>query len=205
MAVLAVGWAIATDIEDQPPPLEPNTLYYAFSTLAQSAAALAAILGTFGLWRLDRLRELNLQDQEAQINNELLPLRVRRENAQENTEVEQILRERQLILQLWFIDVRRQRYRAEWQWLIPRLVTFLLVTLAILALAISGLAFVEPLRAWVWIMRAAVIMASVGLGIGPAVLLWNAVEHSRLPWKQPPPALWPDANVAPSGDVPHGR
>src|SRR5882724_5218375 len=38
-------------------PLDKNALYYAFSTIAQCAAALAALIGFLGLWRLDRLRE----------------------------------------------------------------------------------------------------------------------------------------------------
>jgi hypothetical protein len=34
-----------------------NGLYYALSTLAQCAAALAALIGFLGLWRLDRLKQ----------------------------------------------------------------------------------------------------------------------------------------------------
>jgi hypothetical protein len=34
-----------------------TTLYYALSTIAQCAAALAALIGFFGLWQLDRLQE----------------------------------------------------------------------------------------------------------------------------------------------------
>jgi hypothetical protein len=36
---------------------EPRWLYYAFSTIAQCAAALVALIGFLGLWRMDRLRE----------------------------------------------------------------------------------------------------------------------------------------------------
>jgi hypothetical protein len=37
--------------------MDPTALYYALSTIAQCAAALAALIGFLGLWRLDRLRE----------------------------------------------------------------------------------------------------------------------------------------------------
>jgi hypothetical protein len=36
--------------------MDPNALYYALSTIAQCAAALAALIGFLGMWRLDRLR-----------------------------------------------------------------------------------------------------------------------------------------------------
>jgi hypothetical protein len=36
--------------------MDPTALYYALSTIAQCAAALAALIGFLGLWRLDRLR-----------------------------------------------------------------------------------------------------------------------------------------------------
>jgi hypothetical protein len=66
MAALSVAWAVATDIEDPPAPLDPNILFNAFSTLADVAAALAALIGFFGLWRLDRLREQQRRREETQ-------------------------------------------------------------------------------------------------------------------------------------------
>ena len=36
--------------------MDPTALYYALNTIAQCAAALAALIGFLGLWRLDRLR-----------------------------------------------------------------------------------------------------------------------------------------------------
>jgi hypothetical protein len=38
-------------------PLDATWLYYALSTIAQVAAALAALIGFLGMWRLDRLRD----------------------------------------------------------------------------------------------------------------------------------------------------
>jgi hypothetical protein len=37
--------------------MSDTALYYALSTIAQCAAALAALIGFLGLWRLDRLRD----------------------------------------------------------------------------------------------------------------------------------------------------
>jgi hypothetical protein len=37
--------------------MDPTHLLYALSTIAQCAAALAALIGFLGLWQLDRLRE----------------------------------------------------------------------------------------------------------------------------------------------------
>jgi hypothetical protein len=37
--------------------MDPNALYAALNTVAQCAAALAALIGFLGLWRLDRLRD----------------------------------------------------------------------------------------------------------------------------------------------------
>jgi hypothetical protein len=41
--------------------MDPTALYYAFNTIAQCTAALAALTGFLGLWRLDRLREERTQ------------------------------------------------------------------------------------------------------------------------------------------------
>jgi hypothetical protein len=43
--------------EKDPDAMDPTALYYALSTIAQCAAALAALIGFVGLWQLDRLRE----------------------------------------------------------------------------------------------------------------------------------------------------
>jgi hypothetical protein len=41
--------------------MSDTALYYALSTIAQCAAALAALIGFLVLWRLDRLREEQMQ------------------------------------------------------------------------------------------------------------------------------------------------
>jgi hypothetical protein len=194
LVVLVIVRAVIEDVEAAQAPMHENTLYYALSTIAQCAAALAAILGAFGLWRLGHLREFNREDeeQERQIKLKLVRVRVQREYEQEKeamgtvaTEGEQsstsmaALTERRLELRLTYIDARRQFVLAEWRWLTKMLVTFLLGTLAILVFAIVGLAFVDTLCALVRTVRTFVILASFGLGIGPAVLVWNAAHRSR--------------------------
>ena len=47
--------------------MDPTALYYALSTIAQCAAALAALIGFLGMWRLDRL-----QDEERQAEDEVI-------------------------------------------------------------------------------------------------------------------------------------
>jgi hypothetical protein len=49
LVVLSIVWAVVEDVEAPQAPLPENIPYYALSTIAQSAAALAAILGSFGL------------------------------------------------------------------------------------------------------------------------------------------------------------
>jgi hypothetical protein len=44
--------------KEDPDTMDPATPdYYALSTIAQCAAALAALIGFFGLWRLERLQD----------------------------------------------------------------------------------------------------------------------------------------------------
>lgn len=54
--------------------MDPNTpYYYALSTIAQCAAALAALIGFFGVWRLDRLRDEDTQIEQPLRELILLP------------------------------------------------------------------------------------------------------------------------------------
>jgi len=183
LAVSALAWAVHSDLNASQAPLPENTVYYGLSTIAQSAAALAAILASFGLWRfgylLERYREE--EERERQIKDALLPLRVQREYAQETTGVEQppTSTERTLDLQLTGTDWRRQFYRDEWRELITMLSVFLLVMLAIVALAVIGLAFPESLSPWVWTVRVGMMLAGLCLGIGPLVVIWRAARQSR--------------------------
>jgi hypothetical protein len=195
LLVLTIVGAVVEDVEAPQAPLPENILYYAFSTIAQSAAALAAILGAWGLWRLEQLQERDRQDEERQRQIELELRRVRHEPQRDIMSAAVTViewprgwgapeGERMLDLQLESIHNLRQIVGDERRRLIDRLAMFLLVTLAILTLAIIGLAFVDTLCAWVWTVRMCIILASLGLGIGPAVMVWTAVRRLR-----PRPAL----------------
>jgi hypothetical protein len=194
-AVLWLVWAVLEDVEAPQAPLPETILYYALSTIAQSAAALAAILGAWGLWRLDQLRERDRQDEERQqqTEQEIRQLRYEHQRDLMGAVVTVIERppilgaaeqERGLDLQLEGIRASHQIFRDERGGLIDTLVTFLLGTLAILTLAIIGLAFVDTLCAWVRTVRTCIILASFGLGIGPTVMVRKVAGRLR-----PRPAL----------------
>jgi hypothetical protein len=66
--------------------MDPTALYYALSTIAQCAAALAALIGFLGLWRLDRLLDIMREDEDEMISavlrilnraGDLIPIRGR--------------------------------------------------------------------------------------------------------------------------------
>jgi hypothetical protein len=181
LVVLCIVEAVVEDVEAPQAPLPENILYYALSTIAQCAAALAAILGAFGLWRLDRLRELDRQeeDREDQIKLELLRVHHGQERETGLALLTTVGEERHLGLRLESIHARRQFFGDERRRLIDRLVAFLLGTLAILVLAIVGLAFVDTLCAWVGTMRMDIILASLSLGIGPALVILTATRQPR--------------------------
>jgi hypothetical protein len=180
LMVLGVIWAVVEDIEDPPARLEPNDLYYGLSTIAQSAAALAALLGAFGLWKLDRLQEHDRQEEDraGQIKQELLRDRVEKPSMESWHQ-----------LRLTIIESRRLFFAEERRGLLRALVAFLLGTLTILVLAIVGLAFVDTLRAWGGTVRMGMILASLGLGLGPAVVVWDAARTPPLSW-----IMWRDVS-----------
>jgi hypothetical protein len=178
LVVLSIVRAVVEDVEAPQAPLPENILYYALSTIAQSAAALVAILGAWGLWRLDQLQERDRHDEERQqqTERELRQLWDEHQRDVMGAVVTVVERppmgdapeqERMLGLRLEGIRASRQLSGDERRGFIDTLVTFLLGTLAILTLAIIGLAFVDTLWAWVRTVRTGIILASVGLGIGP--------------------------------------
>jgi hypothetical protein len=69
--------------------MEPNTLSSALNTIAQCAAALAALIGFFGLWRLDRLREV-----QRQVRQDLDQLRRRQLNESISSNLQEVDRRR---------------------------------------------------------------------------------------------------------------
>lgn len=185
MAALSVAWAVATDIEDPPAPLDPNILFNAFSTLADVAAALAALIGFFGLWRLDRLREQQHRREETQrdIQRDIADFR-QRQFADSTASYLRTMRGEPPASPLTFPDEEQRldqrlnlnrRYQealqGEQRRLRRALWRFLLGTFAILAIAIASLTFVDVLCGWAWTARLLIIMAGVCLGIGPASVI----------------------------------
>jgi hypothetical protein len=178
-------------------------LLYALSTIAQCAAALAALIGFLGLWRLDRLRGLMREAEDEMIGGvlrilnragDLIPIRGRAYFLQTARELAQRLEsapsprviesegitlgesEKQIIEATLRPTLRR--YNAllnEQQRLIWSLRVFLVVTLVvILTPAVVGLIFVSELSAWAWTPWL-IGMAGVLLAIAPTVVvLWSA-------------------------------
>jgi hypothetical protein len=134
--------------------MSENALLYALSTIAQCAAALAALIGFFGLWRQDRLRErMNIADRVIDgLRSDRADL-VYRHFAPGS-------RDRRYFEQLSSLEQRLQEankhltaVQIEQQQLMDVLVRFLIGTLALLAVAIVLLAFADRLHTWPWLMR----------------------------------------------------
>jgi hypothetical protein len=155
-------------------------LYYALRTIAQCAAALAALIGFFGLWRQDRLRERwDAVDQDIErLNKERGDLIFRHlaADARDRAYLERLSRFDQRIQQA---TTHRTEGRAEQQRLMDVLVRFLAGTLALFATAIVGLAFAAKLHTWVWPMRVFIVVASLWLGGAPAYVILHAAGRAR--------------------------
>lgn len=176
-----------------------DTLYYALSTIAQCAAALAALIGFLGLWRLDRLRDertqaehylrwmmyrehLNMDPQNAQ---EVMILPTDRLIAEAssilaaNAREESDARLRELTEKFRYtLDVEAlQRWLAlpdKQRQLMDVLVIFLLGTLAVLVITIGLISFAEVLHPWVWTMRMYIMLVSLWLGVAPVYIVLQA-------------------------------
>jgi hypothetical protein len=159
--------------------MKVETFYYAFSTIAQCAAALAALIGFFGLWRQDRLRErmsvadhaidARYQERTKLISMNLWPDRVSPTYREDLSRIEQRLQEAR---------THHANVQAEQRQLMGVLVRFLIGTLALLALAILGLTFAEELHPW-WPMRVFIVMASLWLSSAPAYVVLHAAGRAR--------------------------
>jgi len=175
--------------------MDPTALYYALSTIAQCAAALAALIGFLGLWRLDRLRaerEQALQliyrrpysilgaDQEiARLGEEFFV-----QNAEAYVrELEQALgADGPAGLKLKQATARWRAIPGEQRQLMDVLQRFLRRTLVILALAISGLVVADALYAWVltrWLARLLVLLAAYRLWRDTAAVVREATRAPR--------------------------
>jgi hypothetical protein len=161
--------------------MDPNALYAALNTVAQCAAALAALIGFLGLWRLDRLRaerEQALQliyrrpfsslgaDQEiARLGEEFFV-----ENAEAyGRELEQARgADGPAGLKLKQATARWRAIPGEQRQLMDVLQRFLHRTLVILALAISGLVVADALYSWVltrWLTGLSSFLPPIACGV----------------------------------------
>ena len=156
-----------------------TALYYALSTIAQCAAALAALIGFLGLWRLDRMRERH--DQVEQNLRLLLVGHLGITDLTFNSvpmdaimqKVEQFIaqhRDDQLKSLAGRMDAARTRrtaISAEQERLMCVLKRFLRRTLVILALAIGLIVFAKAVSDWAvtaWIAPLLIILAGYRLG-----------------------------------------
>jgi hypothetical protein len=170
--------------------MSDTALYYALSTIAQCAAALAALIGFLGLWRLDRVR-----DEERQAEDEVIAgvLRICNRGAdnipvfgrvfllqiahkliaeptpiiENGWEIHHLPTSEQIIKSTLRPTLRRyDALPGERQRLMGTLSRFLRRTLVILALAISGLVVADVLYSWVltrWLTGLLIIFAAYRL------------------------------------------
>lgn len=178
--------------------MDPTALYYALSTIAQCAAALAAFIGFLGIWRLDRLRA-----ELAQTENYLRwLLRDRRPEAM-TLPIEPLIAaaqgyadedlnavaaanvramgysERRVQQKIAEILRRRTPLASELRWLMCTLSVFLVVTMVfILVPAIVGLVHVDWLKTWAWTPWL-IYVASALLAITSTSVVLTAARSSR--------------------------
>jgi hypothetical protein len=185
--------------------MDPTALYYALSTIAQCAAALAALIGFLGMWRLDRLRDeekqLDLQLRELMSRTARLTPQIQRPSG-DRPDLNRVLRwqlyqavdaviteprpgiEQQIKPELEATRQRGRHLPGEQQRLMRVLQRFLRRTLAILAFAIGGLVFADWLNAWVGtalIARLLIILAGYRLGRDTYAVVREAARfpHTR--------------------------
>jgi hypothetical protein len=145
--------------------MDSTALYYALSTIAQCAAALAALIGFLGLWRLDRLREevhqcvLTLYrvmgGREFSPSEELIVKDakdvIKGWDSLSSEQQTRVSHEGATARRLQEELARREYLRTEQQRLMRVLSFFLVVTLmGILAPAIGGIVQAERLKMWAW-------------------------------------------------------
>jgi hypothetical protein len=185
--------------EEHPDPMDATWLYYALSTIAQCAAALAELIGFLGLWRLDRLREEGHQcvltlyrvmgDREFPSSEELIVKDakdvIKNWDSLSSEQQTRVAHQRATARRLREELARRERLRTEQDRLMEVLQHFLRRTLVILGLAISGLVVADALAAWVvtrWLVRLLIILAAYRLWRDTyAVLRTAACFPSALP------------------------
>jgi hypothetical protein len=169
-------------------PKDATTLYYVFSTIAQCAAALAALIGFLGLWRLDRLREAL-----AQAGQSLRSVTRMRyiDGVDPFNSIDLLVQNARRIIDHPEPDEQgsqplvRAAYEhwlalgSEQQRLMDALVDFLPGTLVVLVVAIVFLAFADGLYTRIWLMRVVGILAGLWLGSAPAYVVFQAAGGTQ--------------------------
>ena len=171
--------------------MDPTWLYYALSTIAQCAAALAALIGFLGLWRLDRLKQ-----ERDQVPGDVprVVCRPTRVNLRVNApHIDAIVHDAEGPSLLTRAMTKKERAHlrsnttlSRWR-TIPReqqrfmgvLQRFLRKTLVILALAIIGLVLANMLNAWVvtrWLLRLLIVLAGVPMWRDTASVMREAAR-----------------------------
>jgi small-conductance mechanosensitive channel len=162
--------------------MDPNALYAALNTVAQCAAALAALIGFLGLWRLDRLRE------ERSAVELTLRAVVRDNRVLVDFPTEDLIRYARSMAQQQpgspyeALVTQWDALPGEQQRLMEVLQRFLRRTLVILVLAISGLVVADALYAWVltrWLTGLLIIVAAYRLWRDTAAVAREAARSAR--------------------------
>jgi len=186
--------------------MDPTWLYYALSTIAQCAAALAALIGFLGLWQLDRLREIRREIECEMIAvvlqmigraGDYIRLRGRahfRQRARDfvdrlrsppnpwvTTEEGKTIDEEAKQIIATVLSPLLMRYEAlggRQQLLLWVLRVFLVVTLATLGAAVVGFLYVDQALAWGW-TPGLLWIAGGWLAGGPIIVVWVAAKLPR--------------------------
>jgi hypothetical protein len=161
--------------------MDPNApYYYALSTIAQCAAALAALIGFLALWRLDRL-----QDEDTHLENELKGLLVHTRERIRGLCIQNINEPQSqpngATYRLQIIP-RITRWNAlpgeRWRLMGVRTLFLAITLIVILAPAIVGIIHVEWLKTWPW-APTALYVASALLAIAPAGVVNYVARKAR--------------------------
>jgi hypothetical protein len=166
--------------------MDVDALYSALNTIAQCSAALAALIGFLGLWRLDRLREERdriWQIFRMVVGPEFTPQD--RDDLRRYGEEYYVRKVRDIEVQeppLARMRVRWEAIPSEQRQLMDVLQRFLRRTLVILALAISGLVVADALYSWVltrWLTGLLIIVAAYRLWRDTAAVVHEAARSVR--------------------------
>jgi hypothetical protein len=170
--------------------MDATALYYALSTIAQCAAALAALIGFLGMWRLDRLREERneVKQRVVDLAQEIMPHYDSAnplynsswwlQHAQRVAETPSGYEEQKS--KLGSLLPRLKALPGAQRQLLWTLRIFLFGTLATLGAAVVGFLYVDQAKAWVWTPWLLWI-AGGWLAAGPIIVVLTAARLPRTP------------------------